>query len=73
MRSDVAGRSCNVRWAGSVEGCNWQLATGNRQIKGDDALTQTRLLSQSVVVSRLRGRRRRAERRGNPQVVADRT
>lgn len=66
MRSDVAGRSCNVRWVGSVKGCNWQ-------IKGGDALMQTRLLSQSVVVSRLGDWRRRAERRGIPQVVADST
>lgn len=40
--------------------CDWQ-------IKGSDALTQTRLRSQSVLLSRLGDWRRRAEGRGFPQ------
>jgi hypothetical protein len=40
MRSDVAGRSCNVRWVGSVEGCNWQLANKGRRCSDADSPTQ---------------------------------
>jgi hypothetical protein len=60
MRSTVARSGCSANVG--------RLGPGacNCQIKGSDVLTQTRLLSQSVVVSLL-GDGRRAERRGIPQ------